>query len=52
MDLVTRLGPPPQVVWITCGNTSNQEMKRILESTFATVLELAALGEAVIEVKG
>ena len=52
VDLVARLGPPPQIVWITCGNTSNQEMKRILESTFAAVLELAALGEAVIEIKG
>jgi len=27
-------------------------MKRILERTFAKALELAALGEAVIEIKG
>jgi predicted nuclease of predicted toxin-antitoxin system len=52
VDLVGRLGPPPQIVWITSGNTSNREMKRILEATFSKVLELAALGEAVIEIKG
>lgn len=52
VDLVGQLGPPPQIVWITSGNTSNREMKRILERTFAKALELAALGEAVIEIKG
>ena len=23
LDLLERHGPPPQVIWITCGNTSN-----------------------------
>ena len=52
VDLVRQLGPPPQIVWVTCGNTSNREMKRILEATFVRVRELVELGEAVIEIKG
>jgi predicted nuclease of predicted toxin-antitoxin system len=23
VDLVERLGSPPQIIWLTCGNTSN-----------------------------
>jgi predicted nuclease of predicted toxin-antitoxin system len=23
VDLLNRYGPPPQVLWLTCGNTSN-----------------------------
>lgn len=23
VDLVERLGAPPQIIWLTCGNTSN-----------------------------
>jgi predicted nuclease of predicted toxin-antitoxin system len=30
VDLVTQLGPPPQIVWGTCGNTSNAKLKAIL----------------------
>jgi predicted nuclease of predicted toxin-antitoxin system len=25
--LVERLGPPPQVLWVTCGNTSNERLQ-------------------------
>jgi predicted nuclease of predicted toxin-antitoxin system len=34
VELVHRLGVPPQIIWITCGNTSNREMMRVLETTF------------------
>ena len=27
--LVERLGPPPQVIWLTCGNVSNARLKKI-----------------------
>ncbi len=32
-DLLDRLGPPPQVIWVTCGNTSNARLKEILTAT-------------------
>ena len=25
--LLDRLGPPPQIIWITCGNTSNTRLR-------------------------
>jgi len=28
--LLDRLGPPAQVIWITCGNSSNERLKEIL----------------------
>jgi predicted nuclease of predicted toxin-antitoxin system len=52
VDLVHRLGPPPQIIWITCGNTSNREMMRVLETTFQRARELLASGEKMVEIKG
>ena len=52
VDLVRRHGPPLQVIWVTCGNTSNSEMKQILAITLPGALRLLAQGEAVVEIKG
>jgi predicted nuclease of predicted toxin-antitoxin system len=52
VDLVRRRGSPPQIIWVTCGNTSNREMTRILGATFAQARALLAAGEAVVEIKG
>lgn len=30
VKLLEELGPPPQVIWLTCGNTSNARLKQIL----------------------
>ena len=30
IDLVEQHGPPPQIIWVTCGNTSNAKMRQIL----------------------
>jgi len=27
--LLEQHGPPPQIIWVTCGNTSNQRLKDI-----------------------
>ncbi|MDM9385116.1 DUF5615 family PIN-like protein [Chlorogloeopsis sp. ULAP01] len=32
-DLVDRLGSPPQIIWLTCGNTSNARLQEILSAT-------------------
>jgi predicted nuclease of predicted toxin-antitoxin system len=48
--LLEDLGPPPQVIWITCGNTSNANLKRILTDTLPRALELLLLGETLVEV--
>lgn len=48
--LVERLGPPPQVLWITCGNTSNARLRTILTQHFPTALALLQRGEPLVEI--
>lgn len=50
VDLLKRLGPPPQVLWITCGNTSNRGMQRILSVAFPGALKLLRQGEPLVEI--
>ena len=33
VELSGRLGSPPKVIWITCGNTSNARLRTILSKT-------------------
>ena len=50
--LVERPGPPPQVVWLTCGNTSNVVLQRILMRSWPAVSSMLARGEALVEITG
>jgi len=52
VSLVERFGPPPQVLWITCGNTSNEHLKRILNKHLRQALNLLAAGEPLVEISG
>ena len=52
VDLVTRLGPPPQIVWLTCGNTSNAFLRGILRDTWPHIAALLAAGEPLVEIGG
>ena len=51
-DLVNRFGQPPQIILLTCGNTSNDRLKQILQSNLSEVLELLASGEPLVEISG
>jgi predicted nuclease of predicted toxin-antitoxin system len=48
--LLDKLGAPPQVIWVTCGNTSNARLKEILTNTLPKALELLKLGEELVEI--
>ena len=48
--LLDRFGPPPQVLWITCGNTSNFRLREILQSALPTALRLLEQGEPLVEI--
>lgn len=50
VDLVTRLGPPPQIVRVTCGNVTTVAMVSILEKNWADVARLLAAGEPLVEI--
>ena len=51
-EMVDRLGPPPAVIWLTCGNTSNAALRILLKSTLPKAIELIGRGEALVEISG
>ncbi|WP_420453940.1 DUF5615 family PIN-like protein [Rubrivirga sp.] len=50
--LLATHGPPPRVVWLTFGNTSNAHARDVLRSTLPTALSLLASGESLVEITG
>lgn len=50
--LVNRLGPPPQILWIKSGNTSNARLKEVLFKALPTALDLLNRGEKLVEING
>ena len=50
IELVTRLGIPPQILWVTCGNVTNRNLKRIFTYTFPQALNLLEQGEMIVEI--
>ena len=50
LELLERLGSPSQVIWITCGNTSNSRLRRILQGALPAALELLEQGEPLVEI--
>lgn len=49
--LLDRFGPPPKIIWITCGNTSNLKLKSILSETLQAAIDLLNNGEELIEIR-
>jgi len=49
-DLLDRLGAPPQIIWLTCGNTSNVRLKEILTASLTDALEILAKGDDLVEI--
>lgn len=45
-------GAPPKVIWLTCGNTSNQRLRQILSATLKRALDMLASGEILVEISG
>lgn len=50
LDRVIRLGQPPQLLYVTCGNTSRARLTELFTHTFAQAHTLFTGGEAVVEV--
>lgn len=51
VDLVNRLGPPPSVIWLRCGNTSEDRLKQILTDHIDEALGFLAAGDAIVEIR-
>lgn len=50
VKLLDRFGPPPQLVWVTCGNVANRELRRLILSAWPAVAALLARGEQLVEI--
>jgi predicted nuclease of predicted toxin-antitoxin system len=50
VGLLESLGPPPQIIWITCGNTSNEHLRSILASALPSVVKMVQSGESLVEI--
>jgi predicted nuclease of predicted toxin-antitoxin system len=48
--LLERFGPPPQVLWVTCGNTSNAYLRGVLAATLPRALQMLSAGEPLVEI--
>ena len=48
--LLERLGPPPQVIWVTFGNISNAQMRDVLRQDFQSTLLLFQQGKSLVEI--
>ena len=51
-DFVTlqeRHGPPPQIVWLTCGNSSNERLRALLTACWPTAQVMLESGEPLVE---
>jgi predicted nuclease of predicted toxin-antitoxin system len=49
-EMVERLGPPPSVIWLTCGNTSNSALRELLRKTLPRAMELITKGDRLVEI--
>ena len=48
--LLERFGPPPQMLWVTCGNTSNARLRDILHTSFPEARARLEEGEPLVEI--
>jgi len=44
--------PPAQVIWVTCGNTSNVRLQTLIRAAWPQVVTLLSIGEPVVELSG
>jgi predicted nuclease of predicted toxin-antitoxin system len=51
VSLLDRLSSPPKVIWLTCGNTSNANLKIILSKTLKDAIDLLDGGEEIVEIR-
>ena len=50
VSLLDRFDAPPKIIWLTCGNTSNANLKIILSKTLQDAIDFLEGGENIIEI--
>ena len=49
VELVMRLGAPPKLIWLTCGNVSNVALQALFSAKLNEAIQLLDGGESVVE---
>ena len=50
VNLLQRYGAPPRIVWVTCGNIRNAELRDVMGRAWPRVAELLSNGEPLVEI--
>ena len=50
IELISRYGSPPQLIWVTCGNVTNRQLQIVFNKTFAESLKLLDAGQVMVEI--
>jgi len=50
VEMVLGFGAPPQLLWVTCGNVTNQRLQNLFAKVFLQAQVLLSSGEAVVEI--
>lgn len=50
VEMLRRLGSPPKVIWVTCGNTSNARLREILSSELSVAIARLESGDDLVEI--
>jgi predicted nuclease of predicted toxin-antitoxin system len=50
VNLLEKYNQPPKVIWLTCGNTSNDRLKQILKNTLQRAFEVLQQSESLVEI--
>ena len=51
LELQERLGAPPKIIWVTCGNTTNARLREVLSANLQKAVELLEGGEILVEIR-
>ena len=50
VEMISRYGPPPQLIWVTCGNVTNRQLQIVFDKTFSASVHLLAAGQVMVEI--
>lgn len=50
VQLLNQLGPPPKVIWVTCGNISNAQMRDVLLQNFQSAFSRLQASKSLVEI--
>jgi len=49
IELIAQRGPPPRLLWVTCGNLTNRRLREVLGRLFLDAIVLLKAGEQIVE---